>query len=472
MIIEQIKLKNFKCFENYEVTFDKLNVIKGSNGIGKSTIALDSILFGLYGYYDEPLKELPTKGKKKCSVKIKIVKDKNVFEINREYPTSLKIKQNDKLLKFASNRETQEEINKIFGNRESFQKFRMIDNQVGINILELGKTSLRKTLLSVNQSFFNNIRDNLNKKKRERITYNKDTAQVFPHYPSKTRLDLLNAKISNIDSEIRGLQRDINEFNSDLRKISTKKGRFQNSKNYYKTQKEKIYQHNNCPFCERELDEEVKNNLLKKINGQIIRLNSNLDKIQQDMTEQSEALKCVKKLHDDFYQQKNKTNRYINRLESRLKRKDYKYTNQDVLIIKKAIEELDKFYSYFIKNVLNTLEPIINSVIEKIGFTLEFIVDEKGNFDIQLTKDGQKYTYKNLSSGQRLLLSIALKLAILMDRNSTGIVIADEGFSSLDNSNLECVFKLFNNFPFQLVSVLHRTINFDNIKNIELTKEE
>ncbi len=470
MLIHSLKLKNFRCYTDDAFSFDKLNIILGKNGVGKSTISLDGVLFALYGYSEQPLKDLVQKRKKKCTVELEIIKGKDIFIIKRSYPTALSIKQNNKLLTFNSNREGQNFINQTFGDRDNFLKFRTIDKDSGVNILELGKTGLRKTLLSVNEGFFNSIRERLNTKKRERETLNKDTAQVYSHYPSQTRLSLLNAKIKQVSSEIQGLQGDINVLNNYLRDLSSKKGSNENSKGYYKVQKQKIYEKNDCPFCERPLDEDTKNKLLKDINQRLVTLNNKIERVQSETQEQSEALNCVRSLRDKQQDKRNKINRLITRLDSRLRTKKYVYTDEDVLLIKKAIQELDSFYSYFIREWVSVLEPVINNVTEKIGFAVEFIVDEKGSFDVQLTKDGDKYTYKNLSTGQRLVLNIAFKLAILMDKGRTGIVICDEGFSSLDNENLNHIFSLFENFPFQLIAVLHRKISYNNLKTIDLNE--
>ena len=37
-MIEELYLKNFRCFDNYKVEFDKFNIIVGKNDTGKSTI--------------------------------------------------------------------------------------------------------------------------------------------------------------------------------------------------------------------------------------------------------------------------------------------------------------------------------------------------------------------------------------------------------------------------------------------------
>ena len=41
-MLEKLKLKNFRCFEDYEIEFDKFNVIVGKNNTGKSTV-IDAI---------------------------------------------------------------------------------------------------------------------------------------------------------------------------------------------------------------------------------------------------------------------------------------------------------------------------------------------------------------------------------------------------------------------------------------------
>jgi len=128
-------------------------------------------------------------------------------------------------------------------------------------------------------------------------------------------------------------------------------------------------------------------------------------------------------------------------------------------MMKTAIEALDSFCNYYLTEWIKTLEPIINNVIKKIGFTVSFLLDEKGDLDIVLNKDGYNYLYKELSTGQRLVFTIGFQLALLLERGESGLVIADEGFSSLDEETLTHIVELFNDLPFQLVMMLHR---YDN----------
>jgi len=155
-----------------------------------------------------------------------------------------------------------------------------------------------------------------------------------------------------------------------------------------------------------------------------------------------------------MYNKKLKLNDLLLKLESRIRQKDYIYTNKDVLLYKKAIEELDLFCNNFIVDWLKNFEPIINNIISKINFKIEFDFNKK--LDLRLIKNNQTYSYKELSTGQKLILSIAFKLAILLEKNETGLIIADEGFSNLDYDNLNYIVELFKDLPFQLIMMLHR----------------
>jgi len=470
MLIKSIKLKNFKNFEK-EITynFSNLTLVKGKNGSGKTTLALDSFLFCIYGYYNESLFELITKGKMNCYVEIGILHNRNTYKICREYPTKITIYENGEKLAFINNRESQQFLNKLFKNVEYFKKFRMIDNIAGINILEEGKTSLKKTLLSVNQEYFNNIRQRLLDKKREREIYNKDKAVIYKHYPSDIRLNVLKSNIDTLKGEIKGYNKDILELNNDLDQLHIKQGNLESRKSIIKNQKNKLLEKETCYACGQILIKDNKTKMLNEKNKELIELNELLQNLNNEIINQLDAYNYLKQLTDKRILKKDKLNILKMRLETRLKQKEYKYTNKDVLITKKAIEELDKFYAYYITEWVKILEPIINSITEKIGFKVNFKLDDKGNFAISLQKDNKEYTYKNLSNGQKLILSVAFKIALLLERNEEGLIIADEGFSSLDEENLNHIFTLFQNIPFQLIAIIHRYDNPpEDIKVINL----
>jgi ABC-type dipeptide/oligopeptide/nickel transport system ATPase subunit len=59
-----------------------------------------------------------------------------------------------------------------------------------------------------------------------------------------------------------------------------------------------------------------------------------------------------------------------------------------------------------------------------------------------------------------------------LEKGETGIVIADEGISSLDEENLTHVLTIFQNMSFQLFFIVHNLEEVSqNIKTIDLNKE-
>jgi len=188
------------------------------------------------------------------------------------------------------------------------------------------------------------------------------------------------------------------------------------------------------------------------------------------LKEENNTLQVVKdqflSVREIFRPRRMKLQELIIKLEGRLKQKEYIYTERDVIVVKKAIEELDKISSVYLVDTVHSLEPIINSVLAKIGFTVSFDVDIKGRFNILLTKEDIQYKYKDLSCGQGLILQIALKLALLLQRGLEGILVSDEGLSALENNNLEDIINLFKELPYQLIFVLHRANIEDSEVNI------
>lgn len=87
MFIKAIKLKNFKKFEELELSLNNKNFIEGKNGEGKSTIR-DAIFFCFYGRTSDGSLSDSTKyikdGKVKCLVEIEFEKDNQNYIVRRE----------------------------------------------------------------------------------------------------------------------------------------------------------------------------------------------------------------------------------------------------------------------------------------------------------------------------------------------------------------------------------------------------
>jgi DNA repair exonuclease SbcCD ATPase subunit len=468
MNLKKITLTDYRNFEGtVSFPFYKITHITGENGTGKTTLGLLAFLFAIYGWSEDSLEDLITKGKKSTKVEIEI----DDLIISREYPTtpsSLKIYKNNKELIFSNNVERQNYLNEIFKNIDYFRKFRMIDTQKGISILESGKTAIRKTLVSFNESYFNNIRNGLQEKKREREMYNKDRIISYTLYPSQKRLDFINMKLLSLSEELVNIEKEINETEKEYLELLTKKGKKESIIEYYKSQKDRINQYSKCPTCLRGITPTLKIELLKEVNDKISEANETISILLENINERKDILNYFKSIKNNIDKHQKKLFNYQLKLSNRIEQKDFKYTDKDVLILKKAIEELDNFLSYYLAEWTKILEPLINSLIEKIGFKIEFIINTKGDFDLKIYKNGIEYSYKNLSTGQRLILSIAFQLAFLLEKGETGLIIADEGFGNLDENNLNLIIEFFKSIPFQLIYIVHRFDTPEGVRAISL----
>jgi len=457
MDIKHIHLQNFRNFEGkHSFFFLNLNLVKGENGKGKTSLALSSILFAIYGYSAQALERVPTRNKSKsCSVEVIVEHLGDTYKIKRAYPTAITISKNKEIVKLANNQQKQRYLNDLFKNVDYFKKFRLIDNDSGINILEEGKTSLQKTLLSFHQDMFNAIRKNLMEKKRERETFNKDIV-TSSHYPSEKRLEQIQIGLTELMKKYKVVEEEYQDANQKYKFILQKKNQQEAFLSVFEKQEKSILNLDHiCPTCNQEIDQTIQFKLLEELQGNITKTLDFISSFQKDTDKRESTVTNVLHAKDDITNKHRKLSVLKGALETRLKQKQFKYTSKDVAIIKNAIEELDKFYKFYITEGLKLLEPIINSVLDKIGFRITFLE----NFDIELTRDEITYSYKDLSKGERLILSLAFKVALLLEKNETGVIIADEGFSSLDEGNLDYILNLFRDIPFQLIAVIHR---FDN----------
>ena len=477
MRINKISLFFFQQFEKLETSFDSINFLKGSNGKGKTTLGKEAILFCLFGYSNKNLSEIPTLGiSKTCKVEIEISKDENIYTIIRSIPSSLNILKNGEELSFQTTTEANNYIKELFGDVNNFLKFRTIDNEIGINFLDPKKSSiLKEAIFSVTEEIFNEKKEKLAKIKQEREIWNKDNAVLYSHFPSEKRLKIYEQGIQNQLLLLQNKQQEVRNAESDLRNLQGKVSYATSTIKYLQNDivksnnQIKSLSNNKCYACGQMIDISQNKQIISKLQQEISNYNIKIkeqeniiEKIKDETDEQQEY---VNHLHYEF----NEINKYVAhlnqrklKLESRLKQKNYIYSTRDVEVAKKAGKELDSLSTKVLVNNVKNLEPIINEVLSKINHTLEFDINEKGKFDIILTDEKNiKKSYKHLSTGQKLMLQIAFKLSILLDYGEEGLIIIDEGLSSLDESNLNYILNIFRQYPFQVIFMLHR---FDEIK--------
>ena len=457
MRIKSIKLKNFKNFDSFEIEFATINLVQGKNGSGKTTIAGDAVYFSLYGYTAKDLiSDLPTRGKSKsCAVTINLLAKSHEYEITREFPLKLTIKEDGKILDLSTS-EGNKYIIDLVGTRENFFRFRIVDAYSSdANFLESGQTTLKKIIFSGSDELFNKVRENISALKFERDRLNRDKINISHYYPSEKRLKILTEALKNIEpdytqalSETRTLQK---EESTDLQKRSQAEYQIKEAQKKLL----KLSESQKCYICNSELETANKARLIADLDSQIANNGAIIEQIGYNLEFLADIIVESKKKEEKLRIVERRISARKILLEARLKVKEYIYTDKDVIIMKKALEELDKISSTYLVETVKTLEPIINSIISRVNFKITFEVDAKGKFNLSLEKNDIKYKYKDLSCGEKLVLQIAFKLAILLQRNETGVVIADEGLGALDEENMTHVLELLENLPFQLIFIRH-----------------
>jgi len=476
MTINSIKFLNFKVFTKDEFNFQDINFVKGSNGSGKSTLVLDALLFGLYGFtMKERLSDLPTRDKSKsCMVEINLNHGKSNYIIRREYPTKLQIKKDKEWMEFKTSKEAQNYLNDLFGTRENFLKFRTLDAyNKEANFLEEGQTTLKKIIFSLSDELFNTVRKKLTEMKHERELRNKDEMVLYKHFPSETRLKVLKTSFRGLNNQINELKGDIREIERGKLQDERQKSQLKERKRRKNEQEKALKSSKKCYACGQELPKIKQQEMLKNLSKEIVELEKSLPDIEKQLEMAYEIIEGYEKQKDSIRNKQDKLNGLINKLESRLKQKNYIYTNKDIIVVKEAIKELDNLSSYYLKESIKILEPIINNVLSKIGFEVKFVINDKGKFALSLIRDEIEYKYKDLSTGERLILQVGFKIALLLERGeSNSLMICDEGASALDSNNIQYLFQLFQSMPMQLFVVLHHLEDIpENINVINLDKE-
>jgi len=236
-MLEKISLKNFQLFKDQTINLSNINLITGTNydsnpdedglysgnGAGKSTI-LTAILFGLFGEVtDIKLNELIRDGSKEASVIVELTIQNENYKIIRKIPNSLQLFKGEEELKFNTSSICQQHLQTLLEtNFQHFRTYNLIDNNKGINLLDLGNISLRKALMDFCAEQFGEIRKSLLSKKLERETYGIDK-RLYKYSLSTKRLSVLENgvidlknRISANDIEIEKLQVEQSKTNSEL----------------------------------------------------------------------------------------------------------------------------------------------------------------------------------------------------------------------------------------------------------------
>lgn len=474
MILNSIELINYKSYHGtHTFNFDKINLIVGANYIGKSTIC-NAIKFCLYGDAGKrvSLADLPTRGlATTCAVTTNWSIGADKYTITRKVPTETTVHKNGVKIKTGTPSQTQIYINDLFGTNELFKKFRMIDTREGINILEGSELDLKKTLFANEDDSLSKARTQLLNKINEIEKYLSSQKTVSIHYPSTKRRTFLETSLKQLQFDETATNSKVSLLN---KQISNSNSIVYSNNNIIATannNRRKLSQDKVCPECRQVVVTEKSDELLAKYvrdielaSAEVSKSQSTIKRLESELVIHTTHLEAIR---TDVTRCK----QLLYKLSLSFKRDaTAKYTERDLILAKASLAKFDEFGSYYIKRQLEYIEPIINEIAGIVDIQVRFSLTDKNQLSVEMVQNDVTYSYEDISEAQKLTIGIAFKLAILIRDGKYGLVISDEGCSCLDNNNLRKIFGMFQDTEFQLVSVVHRAEDLDNVNIIDLNE--
>jgi hypothetical protein len=343
--------------------------------------------------------------------------------------STLKIFVDNQEIQFNTNTIGQTYLEEIIGTLDFFRSYRCVDNRNGLNLLDMGIVTLRKSMMSFIENLFTDIRTRLLAQKVERERYSIDK-KLYKHFLSEKRLIILNVALDIIKKEYLKFEQDKDTQQGIINKIKSEISSREKII-YYKQQEMKKVDEGICPVlktkCERIAPKNKPNTM--GLNTDIGDLQKEIYNYKKQLESEQESIEYYNDTLSVLRNKENKAREKLLKLKGAFQFKDYKYTKYDILIYDEAIKVLDTFAGEYIKEWLGSLSIILNNLLNKLNIRVEFTADK--DF-IKVYDNEQILKYDQLSTGQRCFLNVIFKLAILLQQNKTGVILLDDGLNNLD----------------------------------------
>ena len=541
ILFENIKWKNFLStgnqFTSVQLNRSKTTLIIGENGSGKSTI-LDALCFALFNKPFRIIKKgqlVNSINQKNCEVEVNFTVGKSKFKVVRGMkPTRFEIYRNNDLFnQDAAARDYQkfleQQILKL--NYKSFTQIVVLGSASFTPFMQLSGNARREIIedlldIKVFSTMNEVLKDKVSDSKIKINNFENDLelvkskAEVQKNYIKKLQEDK-KKKTDQLEKDIeenvllaeclekvilleKRKIKDKDIVETKLTKVRTLREKLYNKKD--KCAKEiKFYQDNDkCPTCDQKLNEQTKDQHIKKNENKIKEYRNALDELIIQLRPLQDRFNEIiesEELINNTYREIHALESVVRRLRSevkddaiddvdiekeRVKLKDL--GKEGVSVTKKRDDEIDEKYyldiasillkdtgikTKIIRQYLPVMNRIINKYLQAMDFFVSFEMDESFVESIK-SRHRDDFSYASFSEGEKQRIDLALMMAwrtIAKMKNSTNtnLLILDEVFdSSLDTSGTELLHQILgtldNNSNTFVIS--HRDALFDKFRSV------
>jgi len=543
IILESIKFKNFLSSGNMPVHIqlnkDPMTLIRGKNGQGKS-IMLDALCFGLFG---KPYRKVNKGGlvnsinRREAEIIIELTANNKKYKIIRSIaPVRFEIYCNGVMLdQNAGSKDYQKilEENILKMNFKSFTQIvilgsasfvpfmkltpvnrrAIVEDILDIQIFSIMKTIVKNQNVAMNNELrelkreCENIKTQIQmlKKHLEEInilslTSSKKKEQDIKDTKEKTKLleeqikehEKLSFELSNTLLEEKVINNKAKEMEAIERKIEMRIKQFKKDREFFENNED-------CSTCGQDLTADFRDNMIKKFNNEINKLELGLVDMQEHIISNNKQIERIENVRKKYNSTRTEiqvvqksvshhTN-YINKIEKELwevnidtksdenkkslvsrknhfseieKKKektitDCKYTN----IMSELLSD-NGIKTTIIKQYLPIINSKLNKYLSEMDFFVDFQLDDEFNETIK-SRHRDEFCYESFSEGEKRRLDISILLtwryiASIKNSNSINLLIMDEILdSSLDQNGIDDIMKLFESLEkTNLFVVSHR----------------
>ena len=558
-----LRWKNFLSTGNAftEIKLDKAKstLVVGENGAGKSTM-LDALSFALYGKAFRKINKsqlMNTINQKGLEVQVEFQIGKKQYMIVRGVkPNKFEIYENDKILNQDANaRDYQEILEKsiLKLNHKSFSQIVVLGSSTFVPFIQLSSmhrreviedlldiqifstmNTLLKEKVSTNKNILmdseykinlaeekinmqNQYIDSMKKNSEKRI--NESKVKIAK---AETEKKSYNKSIMEIQQEVEALQQSVSDFESLTKKkkkieqleykIQDKIKKLEHDISFY-------HDHDNCPVCKQDIEDEFKKLTIKEKNTVLTETNDGFDQLKVERDFINNRIEEIVIVQQDISSKQNQINNHnaqisalnividtINQdIKSSTTSNSEDVDKQKLVTLQQALVKLRELREQLVdtKSVLDVASlilkdsgiktriikqyvPVMNKLINKylaaMDFFVQFELDENFNETIK-SRFRDEFSYASFSEGEKMRIDLSLlftwrAIAKLRNSVSTNLLIMDEVFdSSLDNTGTEEFLKILNDLTSdtnvfiishkgdQLYDKFHSVVKFEKHKN-------